>query len=128
MRARSKELVDRAIDAMVAAIGVYNLPNLPYRVESFAILAINAWELLLKAKWLADNGNCLKSLYVRKSGTKKKQIRPNPKRHTKDSQHRVASASMVEQKILDEAVQRNIEALVELRAGPCISTTMSLCW
>ena len=118
MRARSKELVDRAIDAMVAAIGVYNLPNLPYRVESFAILAINAWELLLKAKWLADNGNCLKSLYVRKSGTKKRsrydQTRSGtPKTHSIEWLAR----SMVEHKILDEAVQRNIEALVELRDG-----------
>lgn len=118
MRARSKELLDRAIDAMVAAIGVYNLPNLPYRVESFAILAINAWELLLKAKWLADNGNRLKSLYVRKSGTKKRS-RYDRTRSGTPKTHSIEwlARSMVEQKILDEAVQRNIEALVELRDG-----------
>lgn len=54
------------MDAMVVAIGVYNLPNQPYRVEFFAILAINVWELLLKAKRLTDKGNRLRSLYVQK--------------------------------------------------------------
>ena len=37
----------------------------PYRAETFAILAINSWELLFKAKWLADNGNNERSLRLR---------------------------------------------------------------
>ena len=37
---------------MIAAIEVYNKPDFKYRDESFAILAINAWELLIKARWL----------------------------------------------------------------------------
>ena len=64
MKSRSKELLDRAIAAMVAAIEIYNKPGFPYRTESFAILAINGWELLFKAKWLADNRNRASSLYV----------------------------------------------------------------
>jgi len=64
MKSRSKELLDRAISAMVAAIEIYNKPGFPYRTESFAILAINGWELLLKAKWLADHRNQASSLYV----------------------------------------------------------------
>lgn len=67
MKARSRELLDRAIVAMVAAIDVYNKPNFPYRAESFTILALNAWELLLKARWLALHSNQLSSLYVRKN-------------------------------------------------------------
>jgi hypothetical protein len=118
MKARSKVLLDRAIEAMVAAIGVYNLPNLPYRVESFAILAINAWELLLKAKWLADHGNRLNSLYVRKGNTKKRgkyelTRSGTPKTHSIEW----LAYNMVGQKILDEAVRRNIEAIVEIRDG-----------
>jgi hypothetical protein len=50
MRSRSKELLERAISAMVGAIEIYNKPGFPYRTESFTILAINGWELLLKAK------------------------------------------------------------------------------
>lgn len=64
MKARSKELLDRSISAMLGAIEIYNKPSFPYRMEAFTILAINGWELLLKAKWLADNKNQEKSLYV----------------------------------------------------------------
>ena len=82
MKARSKELLDRAIEAMVVAIGVYNLPNLPYRAESFTILVINAWELLLKAKWLVEHKNRLTSLYVLQDGAKKRRrYKRNPLRH-----------------------------------------------
>ena len=58
------ELLDRAVLAMVGAIELYNKPGFPYRNESFVILAINAWELLLKAKWLELHGHKKHSLYV----------------------------------------------------------------
>ena len=69
MKSRSKELLDRAIAATVAAIEIYNKPDFPYRSETFCILAINGWELLLKAKWLKENGNKIQSLYVKEHGT-----------------------------------------------------------
>lgn len=76
MRARSKELLERAIAAMLAAIEIYNKPDFRYRAESFVILAVNAWELLLKAKWLSDHKNRLSSLYVRQgAGKKRKRIK-----------------------------------------------------
>ena len=50
MKSRSKELLDRAIAATVAAIEIYNKPDFPYRSETFCILTINGWELLLRAK------------------------------------------------------------------------------
>jgi hypothetical protein len=57
-------LVDKACAAMVAAVEVYNKPAFLYREETFAILAINAWELLLKAKILKDANNNLRSIRV----------------------------------------------------------------
>ena len=39
---------------MIAAIEVYNKPDFLYRGETFSILAINSWELLLKAKHIKD--------------------------------------------------------------------------
>lgn len=36
---------------------VYNKPSFRYREETFALLAINAWELLLKARLLKDSGS-----------------------------------------------------------------------
>lgn len=79
MKARSKELLDRAVAATVAAIEIYNKPNFLYREEAFAVLAINGWELLLKAKWLADHNNKVSTLYVmeprtKKDGTKSKKL------------------------------------------------------
>ena len=64
MKSRTKELLDRSIAAMIAAIEVYNKPSFPYRAETFSILAINSWELLFKAKWLFDNDNKERCLFV----------------------------------------------------------------
>ena len=63
---------------MIAAIEVYNKPDFLYRGETFSILAINSWELLLKAKHLKDNHNKMRSLYVmepviNKDGSKSKK-------------------------------------------------------
>ncbi len=71
MKSRSKELLDRALAATIAAIEIYNKPDFRYREEAFAVLAINGWELLLKAKWLADHGNDLVALYVREPAKSK---------------------------------------------------------
>jgi len=64
MKAIYKQLVDKSIAAALAAIEVYNKPDFRYREESFVILLVNAWELLLKAKILKDSKNRLSSLYV----------------------------------------------------------------
>jgi hypothetical protein len=116
MKARSQELLDRAIAAMVAAIEVYNKPNFPYRTEAFAVLAVNAWELLLKAKWLAENRNRLSSLYVREGkGSRRPRYKRtrsgSPRTHDLD----YLSKKLTEQNVLDEACRKNLEVLTELR-------------
>jgi hypothetical protein len=47
---------------MLAAIEVYNKPNFAYREETFSILAVNAWELLLKARILQLSKNRIASI------------------------------------------------------------------
>jgi len=42
---------------MLAAVEVYNKPDFSYREETFAVLATNAWELLLKARILQLDRN-----------------------------------------------------------------------
>ncbi len=122
MKSRSKELLDRAIAATVAAIEIYNKPDFPYRSETFCILAINGWELLLKAKWLKENGNNIRSLYVMETRTNKDGTKS--KRHTvKLTRSKnpytlgldYLSKKLVEQRFLDQKVVANIEALHELR-------------
>jgi hypothetical protein len=116
MKARSKQLLDRAIAAMLSAIEVYNKPNFAYRAESFTILAINAWELLLKAKWLKDHNNRLTSLYVRQGGgpTRKRLKRTqagNAFTHGLD----YLANKLRETAALDEMARENLRILAELR-------------
>ncbi|TRZ91893.1 MAG: DUF3644 domain-containing protein [Rhodocyclaceae bacterium] len=122
MKARSKELLDRAIAATVAAIEIYNKPDFLYREEAFAVLAVNGWELLLKAKWLADHKNQMRSLYVMEArnkldGTKSKKLQVKPTRSNNPFTHSLdyLAKKLVESKILDSNAWANIQALLEMR-------------
>lgn len=44
-----KRLVDNSLAAMLAAVEVYNKPQMTYRDEVAVMLVVNAWELALKA-------------------------------------------------------------------------------
>lgn len=122
MKSRSQELVDKSVAAMISAIEIYNKPDFKYREETFSILAINAWELLLKAKWLRDNNNAVRSLYVTE-----KRMRPNgkPYKHAKVKMtgsgnpftHSLdyLAKRMAEKKALADAAHKNLIALCEIR-------------
>jgi hypothetical protein len=56
--------VEKSVGAALSAIEIYNKPDFKYREETFSILMINAWELLLKAKIIQENKGNLKSIYV----------------------------------------------------------------
>lgn len=62
MKSRARSLADKSVEAMLGAVEIYNKPNFAYREESFAILAINAWELLLKARVLQLGNNRMSSI------------------------------------------------------------------
>jgi len=122
MKSRSRELLDKAIAATVSAIEIYNKPDFQYRGETFSILAVNGWELLLKAKWLKANNNKVQSLYVKEhrqkqDGSRSKNLKNkltrsgNPFTHSLDH----LAKGLVEQKQLDQTVWRNIQALLDIR-------------
>ena len=122
MKSRSKELVDKAIAATVSAVEIYNKPDFRYRAETFCILAINGWELLIKAKWLSQNDNKIQSIYVKESrrkkdGTKSKKLKikrtwsGNPFTHSID----YLAKKLIEQGHLEQNALANIQALLELR-------------
>ena len=46
----SADLVNKSVQAAIAAIEIYNKPNFFYREEAFSLLMTNAFELLFKAK------------------------------------------------------------------------------
>lgn len=114
----SKELSEKSISAAISAIEIYNKPDFSYREEAFSLLMVNAWELLLKAKWLADRNEDVSTLYIvdteSPDGTKYKLSRSgNPITH---GVH-FLSAKLLEDTDsgLDKPCHDNIQALIEIR-------------
>ena len=66
--ALTESLVDNSKSAMIACVELHNKPVFPYRYEICIILAINSWELLLKAY---INVNIPDVKLLRKDGTTK---------------------------------------------------------
>ncbi|MDR0665101.1 MAG: DUF3644 domain-containing protein [Helicobacteraceae bacterium] len=122
MKSHSKELLDHAVSAMLGAIEICNKPRFPYRIETFVILAINSWELLLKAKWVYEHKNKLQSLYVRESH-KNKNDRQSKKEYIKKNKIKIPFTHTIdwlakqlhEQKKLNSSVFKNLQGLVEIR-------------
>lgn len=122
--ARSVRFLHKAEAALLASIEVYNRPTFAYREETFAILALNAWELLLKAKLLAEHGNNPRCLYVLEKRPLKSG-QPSSKLYLKRNRSGAAlthslwkTMSELEGKTavkVDEAVKANLEALTEIR-------------
>ncbi len=124
MRQRSINLVEKSEAAIISAIEIYNKPDFKYREETFALLALNAWELLLKAKVLAENGNDPNSIYEREKRTKR-----DGKLSTKLYLKRNRSGNSLTIPLgraialldgnaasrLDPAVKVNLDALTEIR-------------
>jgi len=122
MKSKSNELLDKSIAAMISAIEIYNKPDFMYRGEAFAILAINGCELLLKAKYLRNNRNKMRTLYVtepvlNKDGSKSKKKRIKLTRSGNPFTHSIdyIGDKLVQKGELDKTVMDNINALIELR-------------
>ena len=122
MKSRSKTLLEKAVAATVSAVEIYNKPNFLYRSETFSILAINGWELLLKAKWLDEHSNNARALYVmerisRKDGTRSKRSKIKLARSGTPFTHGLGKIArkLSGQGSLAPNVLINIEALLALR-------------
>lgn len=78
--AKYRVLAKKGLAASLAAIEIYNKPNFSYREETFAILMINAWELILKARLVQTRGGDMRAVYIqearkKKDGTKSKLMK-----------------------------------------------------
>jgi hypothetical protein len=122
MKSRQKELLNRSIHAAVAAIEIYNKPNFLHREELFSVLLVNSWELLVKAKWLSEHKNDVRSLYIRenvgkKDGTRGKKIVFKLTRSGSYFTHSLESLAqkLVSQGKMHPYVWNNIQGLIEIR-------------
>lgn len=120
---RSARLLHNAEAALISAIEIYNKPSFGYREETFAILALNAWELLLKAKVLEQHKNAVNSLSVfttRQTAaggqSKKKYVKLNRTGNKMtigiDSCIDVLTKNGI---AIPDPVRKNLEALTEIR-------------
>lgn len=121
---RSIRFLQKAEAALLSAIEVYNRPTFEYREETFAILALNAWELLVKAKLLAENQNKMRSLFAferrtLKSGQQSTKLYLKRNRSGAALSHSLWKAiTELENKTpvrMDPAIKANLAALTEIR-------------
>lgn len=68
MDAITESLLENSKSAIIGCVELHNKPNFKYRYEICTILAINAWELLLKA-YISEN--CKDVILIRKDGKTK---------------------------------------------------------
>lgn len=107
MRGRSGAMCQTSLNSAVSAIEVYNKPTFRHREQIFSVLMVMAWEALLKAKILFDNGNRFTSLCVR-DGRRYKRNR---------SGHRltIGLREAMERCAVTPVVAENIDRLVDIR-------------
>ena len=114
-----EELSRKATQATVAAIQAYNNPTSVYRAETFAILSINGWELLLKAKWLKEHGDDLASLHiietVTEGGKDKQRVKLSRSKNPLTEGFTSLVRKLDGRGMLSKNIQKNLDALVEIR-------------
>src|SRR5262245_18749997 len=106
------------VHAVVTAIEMYNEPNFPYREEAFALLMTNAWEPLLKERWLLDHGEAIESLYeLTTDGKGTKVPKANRSRNPLTHGAPYLAAKLLEDPNsgLERGCHDNILALIEIR-------------
>lgn len=92
------KLIEKSKEAFLMAIEVYNKPSIKYRVEGFAFVICNAWELMLKAHMIKTFGS--ESIYY------------------KDNPHRTITLELCIKKVFTndkDPLRRNLEKIVDLR-------------
>ncbi len=108
---------------MLSAIEIYNKPNFSYREETFAILAVNSWELLLKAHLLKSCSYKMDTLYKmefvkKKDGTN--AIRKKPQLNRTGNPTTIGIFEVIKKLEdcnirLSSNLKDSIEAIIELR-------------
>lgn len=121
--ARSVRFFRKAEAALLAAIELYNKPDFRYREEAFAILALNAWELLLKARLLAAHSNrpsCLVVFEKRQTKAGTLSAKVYVKKNRAGNSHSLGLwptiAALEEKGIkLSPSIKANLDGLMEIR-------------
>jgi hypothetical protein len=95
-------LLDKSVEAYIVSLETINRLSVKYRVETFAYLICNAWELLLKAKIIEDSKDRRAIYYPRRRGEPIRSLA------LRDCLKRVLPDE-------NDPVRRNLERIVDLR-------------
>lgn len=101
-----KRLVDNSLSAILAAIEIYNKPQMTYRDEVTVTLIVNAWELALKAALRQDQKNIFYP---------KRRNEPYKSLSLEECLNRVTTQGLWPAHIDGPAVVANVKALTEYR-------------
>jgi len=120
---RSARRLQNAEAALISAIEIYNKPAFAYREETFAILALNAWELMLKAKLLEIKENdprCLHIYATKELAPGKQSKKKYVKRNRTGNKMTIGISECIvrleaEKITVPELVKANLMALAEVR-------------
>ena len=117
-------MLDKSIAAMLAAIEVYNKPTFSFREEAFSILAVNAWELLFKARILQLDRNRISAIVryehreLADGATSIKEYR----KRNRSGNHATIGLFTAHDRLsnkygdkIDPVIRLNLEALTEVR-------------
>ena len=107
---REVVMVRCAGSALLAAVEIYNKPTVEHREQTFAILVISAWEILLKARIVQKNGGQMSSIYV------KREDRPREFEKTEQGEPiTIGIRPVLGRAGIDKNVDRNIRGLLAVR-------------
>ena len=98
-----------AREALLAAVEIYNKPRVEYREQTVAFLIVNAWEVLIKARIVQQNGGKIQSIYRRKR---------NSRRYKTNADGEVVTIEIrgaLNRSGLPEEVKSNISGLIRIR-------------
>ncbi len=95
-------LMDKSVEAYTLSLETINRLSVKYRIETFTYLICNAWELLLKAKILQDEGTKTAICYPCKPGERTRTLA------IRDCLKKVIPNE-------NDPVRRNLELVIDLR-------------
>lgn len=118
-----RSLLDKSINSMLSAIEIYNKPDFNYREETFAILAVNSWELIFKAQLLKLSKYNMNALYEMEFVKKKNgenSTRTKPKTNRAGNPMTIGLFEAVNRldklgKKVNSNLLKSIESIIELR-------------
>ena len=118
-KTKSDLLLNKSIQAALSSIELYNKPNFSYREESFTILMVNAWELLLKAKIVTDANQDMSALYIIDTTQKKNDGTPYKKQRFKKNRSgnffTIDICRAMSKLNLQRDLSAQLETLIEIR-------------